>query len=332
MLEHGGRIRQAALHYGLAPELWLDLSTGINPQPWSGPRPPITSWARLPEDEDGLADAAQRYYGAPWALPVAGSQAAIQALPRLRRACRVGVLAPLYAEHEHCWRMAGHEVLKLPIADAGRAVGSCDVLIVVNPNNPDGRRIGRNVLLEWHARLAARGGWLLVDEAFADTTPALSLAADCSLEGLIVLRSLGKFFGLAGARVGFVLAAAELLALLAEQLGPWSMAGPSRHAARCALQDTAWQATARSQLERNSRRLAALLAHYGLSASGGCALFQWVPTPRAAIFHERLARRGVLTRLFDDPAGLRFGLPGTDADWFALESALFGAIGEACGP
>jgi cobalamin biosynthesis protein CobC len=322
MLEHGGRLRSAARRYGIALDRWLDLSTGINPVSWHGAEVPQAAWARLPEDDDGLLEAAADYYGTADVLPVAGSQAAILHLPRLRAPCRVGVLAPGYSEHAQRWRETGHDVVPLTAAQCASAADSVDVLVLINPNNPTGHRFPRRQLLQWHARIAARGGWLVVDEAFADTDPAESLAGLTDREGLIVLRSLGKFFGLAGARVGFVLAAAPLRYALDEVLGPWTVAGPARFVARGALDDRSWQAAMRAQLTAHSARLSALLGRHGLAPAGGCGLFQWVPTEAAAAVHESLARRGILTRLFATPRSLRFGLPGREPDWQRLESAL----------
>lgn len=315
-------MRRAARQYAIPVEDWLDLSTGINPHPWQGEPPAWADWARLPEDDDGLGEAARQYYGAPAALPVAGSQAALQALPHLRPACRAGVLAPSYAEHALGWQRAGHEVTPLAAAQLDAAVERLDALVLANPNNPDGRHFAPETLLDWRERLAARGGWLVVDEAFADAAPQASLAAHTGLPGLIVLRSLGKFFGLAGARVGFVLAQGGFLRRLAEQLGPWGIAGPSRTVARQALADRAWQEAARIRLAADGARLAELLRRHGMATAGGCALFQWVETPRADRIHETLARRGILTRRFARPPGLRFGLPGAEEQWQRLEQAL----------
>ena len=322
MLEHGGRLRRAAQRYGIALEQWLDLSTGVNPTSWCGIDVPRSAWARLPEDDDGLIAAAQRYFGVLQVLPVAGSQAAIMHLPQLRAPGTVGVLAPSYAEHALRWRQAGHQVAPFALADCPSAADSLDVLVLVNPNNPTGERIARAQLLEWHARLAARGGWLIVDEAFADADPSDSIASCTECEGLIVLRSLGKFFGLAGARVGFVLAAQEFLDAIEERLGPWTLTGPSRVIAQHALADRPWHSAMRERLHAQSARLAALLQGCGLPPAGGCSLFQWVPTVAAAAIHEALAREGILTRLFDAPSGLRFGLPAHDAEWTRLERTL----------
>ncbi len=322
MLEHGGRLRRAAQQYGIPAGDWLDLSTGVNPQAWPVPPIPDSVWARLPEDEDGLIEAACAYYGCAHALPVAGSQAAIQALPHLRPRGRVGVISPGYAEHAHAWRIAGHNVMALGHESLGREIGACDVVILIQPNNPTGTRWPKEALLAWHAELAARGGWLVLDEAFMDATPEDSLAAFSDRPGLIVLRSLGKFFGLAGARVGFVLARPDLLQRLAERLGPWPVAGPARYVAAQALRDSAWQESARLQVHSAGQRLAKLLRAHGLAPDGGCALFQWLRSETALDLHKRLARRGILTRHFEAPASLRLGLPGSEAEWARLASAL----------
>ncbi len=324
MLEHGGRLREASVRYGIALERWLDLSTGINPCGWPVAAVPATAWSRLPEDKDGLAEEARSYYGARALLPAAGSQAAIQSLARLRAPCQVGVLHPGYAEHAQAWRRTGHTVMPLAAEELNDAVPRLDVLVLIHPNNPTGARFSPEQLLDWHAQLAARGGWLIVDEAFMDATPEHSLAPYCPRPGLVVLRSLGKFFGLAGARVGFVLAEPMLLAQLRAQLGPWTIATPSRWVAMQALRDRTWQETARQRLEADGARLATLLRRHTLAPAGGCALFQWVCTPRAVVLHEYLARRGILTRLFEEPLSLRFGLPGTEPDWLRLEAALAG--------
>ena len=322
MLEHGGRVRQAAQHYGIVLADWLDLSTGINPNGWPVPSLPAEVWSRLPEKNDGLELAARTYYGTDALLPVAGSQAAIQMLPLLRSACRVAVLSPGYAEHAHAWRRAGHATQFVTAGQVDDAVAQADVLVLMHPNNPTGARFALAQLLDWHARLAARDGWLIVDEAFLDATPESSLAPFCPRPGLIVLRSLGKFFGLAGTRTGFVLAPPEFLQRLDEQLGPWTISGPARAVARLALEDRAWQIQTRARLVHDAWRLQELLRASGLPPAGGAELFRWVVTPQAAVIHERLARQGILTRLFSEPQSLRFGLPADELQWQRLHSAL----------
>jgi len=322
MLEHGGRLRKAALEYGIAEADWLDLSSGLAPWPFPIPEIGLRAWARLPETDDGLEQAACDYYGAAHVLPVAGSQMAIQLLPRLRRAGKVGVLSPCYAEHAEAWRRNGYIVREVLEQEVDFFLDSLDVLVVVNPNNPTGLSLTPDRLLEWHSRLAQRGGWLVVDEAFMDNTPDLSLASSANQVGLIVLRSFGKFFGLAGVRLGFVLAERKLLKLLAEQVGPWAVSGPTRVLGQACLQDSERHARQRVRSDQASQRLAALLERYDLAPQGGCALFQWLITERAEALHEFMARRGILLRLFAHNSSLRFGLPADDAEFTRLEQAL----------
>lgn len=319
--EHGGRLLQAARAFGIPAEDWLDLSTGIHPIGWPVPPVPAEVWRRLPEEEDGLLEAAAAYYGNVHLIATAGSQQALQALPYLRSKGCVGVLAPCYAEHAHAWKMAGHEVVEL----AGAVLpDELDVLLLVNPNNPTGRLIESATLLNWHAQLVARGGWLVVDEAFMDASPQHSLAEHGGMPGLVILRSLGKFFGLAGVRAGFVLAWSQLLVELQEKLGPWTLANPTRWIARQALKDRAWQQQNRDWLLSQSTRLADLLARHGLEPTGSTALFQYVHTKRAKDIHAWLASQGILLRLFEKPSALRIGLPGLEPGWERLTAALSG--------
>ncbi|WP_256830084.1 threonine-phosphate decarboxylase CobD [Pseudomonas sp. Pse1] len=329
MLEHGGRLRKAALHYGIAEADWLDLSSGLAPWPWAIPEIAPRAWARLPETEDGLEQAAREYYGASQVLPVAGSQMAIQLLPRLRRAGKVGVLSPCYAEHAEAWRRNGYIVREVVEQEVDFYLDKLDVLVVVNPNNPTGLSLTPERLLDWHARLAQRGGWLVVDEAFMDNTPHLSLAAFANQVGLIVLRSFGKFFGLAGVRLGFVLAERKLLKLLAEQVGPWAVSGPTRVLGQACLRDTEGHQQQRLRSEAASLRLVELLERHGFKPHGGCALFQWLITERAEHLYEFIARQGILLRLFSHNSSVRFGLPADENDWLRLERAFVAYAKEA---
>ena len=322
MLEHGGRLRQAAQQYGIPLANWLDLSTGINPNGWPVPSVPAECWQRLPEDNDDLLAAASHYYQNSSLLPVAGSQAAIQALPALRPSCRVGVLHPAYAEHAASWEKAGHQVQIIAAEQIHSKLESLDVMIIINPNNPTGTRWKPAQLLDWHARLSQRNGWLIVDEAFMDGIPDYSLSAYPVRPGLIVLRSIGKFFGLAGIRCGFVIADQSILQPLTEQIGPWSISHPARYVASQALMDTAWQTQTAVDLVRHSSRLQQLLSETGWPPSGGSTLFQWLKTDAAFTLHEHLARKGIFTRLFHEPNSLRFGLPKEESDWQRLENAL----------
>lgn len=326
MLEHGGKLRHAAAQYNIPLPEWIDLSTGLNPNAWPVCEIPASGWLRLPEEEDGLKEIAEHYYGAANALPVAGSQAAIQILPQLyaeyKDQYRVGMLVPAYAEHAYAWQQAGFNIVTLSVNEIDTQLNQLDILLIVNPNNPDAHHFSRTQLLHWHQQLASRGGSLIVDEAFMDSTPENSLAGHSHNEGLIVLRSLGKFFGLAGARVGFVLAAQNILNQLTERLGPWPISGASRIIAIAALQDTHWQQHTRQQLQQQGQRLRTLLTKQGLIPDGSTSLFQWLKTPKAALIHQQLAEQGIFTRVFSEPSSLRFGLPADEMQWQRLELAL----------
>jgi cobalamin biosynthesis protein CobC len=324
VLEHGGRRRAAAQEYGVPLADWLDLSTGINPAAY--PVPPLdpACWQRLPEDDDGLDAAAAAYYGNARLLALPGSQAAIQLLPALFPPAFVACLTPIYEEHPQAWERYGHKVRRLHNATLQRALGvATPNILLCNPNNPTARRLPRDAVLDAAAQLKRRGGWLIVDEAFADAEPdncLAPLAGSAEAPNLLVLRSLGKFFGLAGARVGFVFGAAEKLDRLREALGPWPLSGPARAVARAALADSAWQAHTQRSLALATERLAARLAPHGEVTS--TALFATLTTPHAAALYEYLARRAILTRCFAAHGLLRFGLPADEAGWTRLAAAL----------
>lgn len=307
MLEHGGKLREAAQRWNIPLSDWLDLSTGI--APWSYPVPPVPAevWQRLPEDDDGLEAAACSYYGASRLLALSGSQAAIQALPALVPPGRVAIPAPIYSEHPGAWQAAGH--LRVDWHEPA------DYAVVCNPTNPTGRRYTRDELLT----KAATVRLLVVDEAFLDAEEGESMIG-CGADNVVVLRSLGKFFGLAGARVGFACAAPDLHSRLAETLGPWAVANPARWAARHALADRDWQQHQRARLQEAAGRLAAALRPLG--EPSGTALFQYVATVRAAELFEAFGRRGILVRAFAEPSALRFGLPANETEWQRLDRAV----------
>jgi cobalamin biosynthetic protein CobC len=322
LLEHGGHLIDAAKKYNIPKHQWLDLSTGINPNGWVVPEIPAECWQRLPETADGLSKAAQQYYQCDTILPVAGSQAAIQTLPLLRTESTVGALSPAYAEHVYSWKKAGHEIISLQPEMIDSNIERLDVLILINPNNPTGKRFSREQLLSWHEKLNHHDGWLIIDEAFIDTTPEDSLASYPVRKGLIILRSIGKFFGLAGSRCGFVIGSEKLLESLEEKLGPWTISHPSRYIATRALSDFNWQKKICNELKKQSTRLNQILTENHLKPDGNTDLFQWVKNQHALQIHESLAQQGILTRLFKQPKSLRFGLPGNEQQWDYLEKIL----------
>lgn len=319
---HGGDLEAASALHGVPAAGWLDLSTGINPVAYPFRQPPLAVAARLPDRhlEAALVDAAGRYYASDAEIVCgAGTQAFIQALPGLRARGRVGILGPTYSEHGRAWSRAGHDVREVTDFDG---LAGFDVAVVVNPNNPDGRSTEPARILELSARMAAAGGLLVVDEAFCDVAPEFSVAANASSPGLVVLRSFGKFFGLAGLRLGFALATGDVAGALRHALGPWPVSGPALHIGAQALADADWQTAALARLRADRDRLDAQLAGAGQRVAGGTALFRLVATEGPAL-HRHLAGRGIWSRAFHwSPGRLRLGLPGDETGWARLEAAL----------
>ena len=328
-LRHGGDLAAAAAAYPDAPKPWIDLSTGVNPWPYPVPPLPMAVWGRLPgaAEEAALRHAAAGFFGVAdpaLVLPAAGAQPLLQALPRLLNADNVAVAGPTYAEHAAAWRAAGAAVADRWTPDAVlNGALRADILVVVNPNNPDGRIWPPEVLLQVADAQAARGGWLIVDEAFADAVPAASLAARAGRPGLIVLRSFGKFFGLAGARLGFLLAAADVIPKARALLGPWSVSGPALALGAAAYADRQWISATRDRLSMAASALDAVLLGAGLEVVGGTSLFRLVACADGAALFRRLAAAGLWTRPFaDQPQRLRLGLPPDDAALTRLQTAL----------
>jgi cobalamin biosynthetic protein CobC len=234
---------------------------------------------------------------------------------------RVKILGPTYAEHARVAALAGHSVTE--VENPGD-LENADLAVVVNPNNPDGRLIARDDLIALAKRLQSRGGVLVVDEAFMDVaSSAASLAGDVNRPNVVVLRSFGKFYGLAGLRLGFALAAPEAACRLAASLGPWAVSGPAMAIGEAALGDAAWARSARDMLRREARRLDDTLAEARLRVVGGTSLFRLAQTPAADALFRHLGERGILVRRFAErPHWLRFGLPAGEQAWTRLRATL----------
>ena len=311
---HGGALAAASARFGIAAADWLDLSTGINPAPYPAPPLAAADLARLPDPAAlaALVDAARTAYGAApetRIVPLPGSDLGLRLLPLLVPSARIAVLEPTYSGHAEAWRAAGHAVTGITRIE--EAAGA-DVVVLANPNNPDGRRLDNDAILTALAALPPRG-LLVVDEAFADLEPALSLAPRLDDDRIVLLRSFGKFYGLAGLRLGFALGSGEVVQRLSGLVGDWPLSGPAIAIGRAALLDRPWQDQARARLATGRLRLDWLLAGHGLEVAGGTDLFRLVRTDDARALHENLARHGVWTRIFAElPGAIRFGLPPED--------------------
>lgn len=318
---HGGRLDRARAAFPQVAD-WTDLSTGI--APWCYPLDLAAAGCAPLPDPAALAEleaVAARCFGtvSERVAAVPGTDLALRLLGALLPGPAAWA-APGYSGHHLMWP-AGRATPLAP-ADLSASADRVQTIVVARPNNPDGWAAGRETLAGVAHRLSVRGGHLIVDEAFADATPDDSLAG-CDWPGLIVLRSFGKFFGLAGLRLGFVIAPPVALAPLRGLLGDWPVSGPALAAGRAAYADLAWQDAQRARLDAGSERMAALLAANGLTIHGRTAFFTLIDCPQRDALFDHLIRGGVLTRPFaEQPRWLRVGLPDKEADWTRLADAL----------
>lgn len=323
---HGGNLVTARQLFPNAPEPFIDLSTGINPH--SYPAPPLSPdlFARLPEAAavDRLAAIAAAAYGAPsrdCVVPAPGTQILLAPVAALVRPGKAAVLGPTYAEFSRAAALAGHDVAEVQDISELR---DADLAIVANPNNPDGRIFKKHQLLDLADTRRRRGGLLVVDEAFMDVGPVgASLSGEVAGRDIVVLRSFGKFFGLAGLRLGFALAGPEIAARLAAALGPWAVSGPAVAIGQTALADTAWIHAMRVRLDDEARGVDAVFGGAGIEVLGGTSLFRLVGMSAAERLFHHLGRAGILVRRFPEQKDwLRFGLPGNAQAWRRLQTAM----------
>ncbi|KQQ32561.1 threonine-phosphate decarboxylase [Rhizobium sp. Leaf306] len=326
-IQHGGNLAMARALFPWAPEPWIDLSTGINPHSYPHTPIPGNVFARLPEPSslERLKTVAAEAYRAPSAAHIVagpGTQILLPIIAGLVGATgKAAILSPTYAEHARAATMAGFQVLETDDLDH---LATASLAVIVNPNNPTGRIVSTDDILALAEIMRAKGGLLVVDEAFMDVSEAQSVASAVGEGGLIVLRSFGKFYGMAGLRLGFAIGQADLMARIEERLGPWAVSGPALHVACEALADADWQAAMRVRLGTDAARLDAALSAAGIPVFGGTSLFRFIRDRRAQTLFQHLGRHGIITRRFSErPDDLRLGLP-EEKDWSRLEAALGG--------
>ncbi|MGY8636235.1 threonine-phosphate decarboxylase CobD [Bradyrhizobium sp. 14AA] len=319
MREHGGNLDLAQQRFGGRAEDWIDLSTGISRLPYPVGEVSARAWSALPSraEIETLHRAAQHAYRTNAAIvAMGGAQAAIQLLPQLAPPGRARILAPTYNEYAGVLSAAGWDVQEAGELDA---LAGADLAVVVNPNNPDGRSFAPNDLLA----LLPRVGRLVIDESFADAVPKLSLAPEADRPGLLILRSFGKFYGLAGLRLGFAIGNAADIARFAAVSGPWPVSGAAIAIGCRALRDNAWAEATSVRLARDCVRLDEMARGQDWRLIGGTSLFRLYETRDALAAQEKLARGHIWSRVFaKEPTWLRLGLPGSEAEWTRLAGVL----------
>ena len=349
-LVHGGALYRASKEFAIAPEHWIDLSTGISPVAWPVPVPPIEAWRSLPDAEDGLVAQAADYYGctASEILPISGSQFAIEQIPQLLSAGSVAVPVWGYAEHSYRWQLAGHQLYWYSsyqeLADLVET-NTVNNAVVINPNNPSTELFSLPELQQILAALRTKNGKLLVDEAFIDSADEHSL---CRLlqgqpcpDGLIILRSVGKFFGLAGIRLGFVIANEAFIQRLEPQLSPWAVNHIARWVGRHALADRDWHRRQCQRLVQDSMawqgQLKSLFPAFDWQRSD-YFVTAFADRQSCEKLYQQLAQCALLVRLLwsareglqstsgngngngdGDGAALRFGLPSLSQQQVVME-------------
>ena len=307
---HGGGIDAACAHYGGVWADWLDLSTGINPIAFPIPELDETIWARLPDDRafDGAVSGARHFWNVPQnaaILPVHGLSSAIALLPRILKKQEAYICEPTYSEYHQNFLNAGWKVTRNEKAPFH---------IYVHPNNPDGRL----------ARLKTQyADFMLIDESFCDLTPKHSFIHKADAKGVLILKSFGKFWGLAGLRLGFVIGDRSIVAKLAKAMGPWHASGPALQIAYKAFNDCAWANKTRARLENDAKRLDAIIRSKTQAKTYGTNLFRLYESIKAHHLYETLCHEKILTRIFSYRSDwVRVGLPGKECEWVRLQHAL----------
>jgi cobalamin biosynthetic protein CobC len=324
LAEHGGNLEAARRAFPGAPEPFIDLSTGINPFAYPIPPLPEDAWRRLPERGaiTALQEAAAQAYGvsdAAMVVAAPGSQSLISLLPHVFRPASVAILGPTFGEYARAFARAGARV---KVVGSLAETRGAEVIVICNPNNPDGRKLRPKRILS-HLQKQADHPLLIVDEAFVDfEEPSLSLAPSLPEVGLVILRSFSKPYGLGGLRLGFALARSGLVEQIREALGPWPVSGAAIEIGKRAFAHTAWKAATKTRLTGDTKRLDGLLQGAGLKLIGGTHLFRLFASESAADVFERLGQAGILVRRFrEERTWLRFGIPGDEDAWARLERA-----------
>jgi cobalamin biosynthetic protein CobC len=305
--DHGGSIDAAIATYGGARADWLDLSTGINPVPYPLPQFPQDAWTALPDRAafTRLYALARSYWDIPQDAAVigaTGASAIIAALPHCVTGSSVHIPGPTYNEHGAAFQAADWSM------DPPH-----DAMVAVHPNNPDGH--------EWTAT-DLDAPICIIDESFGDVAPEKSLIHLASRPGTVVLKSFGKFWGLAGLRLGFAIGDPAIIAKLTDLLGPWQVSGPALTIGAEALADPAWADQTRARLAADADRLDQLVTGHGAETLGGTTLFRLYKVKDAKAAQHQLAQHHVWSRTFPyAPDWLRLGLPAPDR-WAQLEAAF----------
>ncbi len=336
--KHGGNLGDAIGQYNIAREQWLDLSTGVSPWAWPIPKLAEHVWTDLPPSTNELLISASNYYRCEREHIIAspGSQLIARLIPQQIETSNVAIPVLGYQEHRHSWELAGHTIhFYQSTSELNTLIDSKKVehAVVINPNNPTGELITAVNIDRIAKKLS---GLLIVDEAFmdiheynqiqtnesneSDTTPDSTIESAIAHphDNQIVLRSVGKFFGLAGLRVGFAVGKHPIIKTLEAILEPWSLNHASQLIATKMLNDTVWQQSQALKIKSESKHFENIIrgfSHITLNnfhiSNGGLFITLFANKKSLQQTHRLLAEYGIWTRLHnpdDQQAWLRFSL------------------------
>ena len=310
MIEHGGNLDKAISFYGGKESEWIDLSTGINPNSYPIPKLSISDWRSLPtkteiKDLESIIKSKQKISSE--IIMVPGAQMAINFLPFLLKGegTEVRILTPTYNEYNYCFTNTG---FKVNSCQKFNQLFNSDIAIIVNPNNPDGKIYEINELFE----LSKSVKILIVDESFIDSVECDSIVNQLNedVSNIIVIRSFGKFFGLAGLRLGYVFSGKEIIRKFKRFFGPWQISKMSVKIATIAFSDDVWIKKTKNNLNEKANAIDNLMKKINWKITGGTNLFRLYSTSNSDLAQKLLAEKFIWSRKFSySKKWIRLGIP-----------------------
>ena len=311
---HGGNLNLLAAEAGIAPQAMLDFSASINPlgMPPTAREAIIAGIEQLGHYPDPLAEelvaAIAEAYNLDSELLLAGngSTELLYLALRVLRPGRVLLTAPGFSEYERAAALAGarikwlrlkrQEDFRIDPARFAAAMAGCDLALLCNPNNPTSQAISRREAVAIAAAAKSCRCRLLLDEAFADFCPEISLLGHYHNSHLLILRSLTKFYALPGLRLGFLLLPRHLRPRFLAHKEPWSVNTLAIKAAVAALADRRFAERSRELIAAERPRLAAGLSGLVKRVYPAAANYLLLESEHARQLRTDLLARGIALR------------------------------------
>lgn len=336
-MKHGGNKNEAARAYGIEPAEMIDLSTGISPNPYplSLSQLDLSDLIELPQEDKAasLKNIMRKAWSVPDSAEIAlasGSGALISLIPHIHKGDMRQVYCPepAYSEHPMAWQRAGFRMIPYEAGTIPEIyLNKTAAIIAVQPGNPMGHCASPDAWLELMEKAAAHKVMIIMDEAFIDLMPEQSLVPYLGRKGLIVIRSFGKFYGLAGVRLGAAIGHPDDITALEDLLGPWPVSAMAVQFAAEAMSDHGWADDQRDWCATQMASLKKELMARGITIIGGTDLYVLIEIEDAKTLQDKLARAGFWTRIFEHyPNWMRLGLARDDAATTRFLKALDKAL------